>query len=152
MADKQGINRRVKEKMPFNKMLRNSKGFTLIEILIVLVILAVIIGLAVPIYQTTVKRAYRAVASQNLSGLRQSEIRYFAQNNTYVTDTTKLDYDPASVAGTAHFTYSVAAGGAGIATSFTATAKGTDANGSTAVPNTNDTVTINEAGTVAGTF
>ena len=138
--------------MSLHKMMRSSKGFTLIEILIVLVILAVIIGLAVPIYQTTVKRAYRAEALQNLSALRQSEIRFLAQNNTYTANIGALDYDPTNVAGVAHFAYKVEAGGAGIATSFVATATGNGAANSTAVPNPDDNVTITQAGVVGGSF
>jgi type IV pilus assembly protein PilE len=125
----------------------NSKGFTLMEILIVLVILAVIVGLAIPIYQSTSKKVYRAEALNILSGLRQSEARYYAQKNKYTNNitgaTNDLDFEPTSVQGNAHFTYSMLVAG----TLFTAKATGS----TTPLANT-DTVTLTESGTMVSSF
>ena len=128
------------------KSFRNSKGFTLMEVLIVLVVLAVIVGLAVPIYQTTAKKTYKAEALNILSALRQSEARYYQTRTprTYTTAPGELDFDPTSVAGTAHFAYTITTG-AGL---FTATATGNGVGLATA----SDTVSINETGTVGGTL
>ena len=100
----------------------NSKGFTLIEILIVIIILAVLAGLAIPMYRGTVEKARKAEALSVLSSMRQSELRYFAANNAYTATLASLDYNPttADTSGqTVHFTYTLPAA---TATTFTATA------------------------------
>ena len=126
--------------------IRNAKGFTLMEILIVLVVLAVIVGLAVPIYQTTAKKTYKAEALNLLSALRQSEARYYQSRSprVYTTTIAQLDFDPTQVAGTSHFGFAITTG-AGL---FTATATGNGVGLATA----SDTVTLTEAGTVGGTL
>lgn len=125
------------------KSFRNSKGFTLMEVLIVLVVLAVIVGLAVPIYQSTAKKTYKAEALNILSALRQSEARFYQAQSprAYTATLSLLDFDPTSVAGTAHFTYSVTTG-AGV---FTASAIG-----SSGLVTGSDNVTITDTGSVGG--
>jgi general secretion pathway protein G len=49
---------------------RSCRGFSLIELLIVMTVLTIIISMAVPIYQRTVLRANEAVLKQNLFTLR----------------------------------------------------------------------------------
>ena len=49
---------------------RHSRGFTLVELLIVMTILSIIISMAVPIYQRSVQRAKEAVLKQNLFTMR----------------------------------------------------------------------------------
>lgn len=125
----------------------NNRGFTLIEILIVVIIIAVLAGLAVPMFQGTVERSRRAEAIQNLSATRASLLRYFAQNNTYVGATfANIDFNPNVGGGgqTAHFTYAI--GGLAAAT-FTVTATRNAVNGGDGA----STVTINQAGVVGGT-
>ncbi|MCG3176036.1 MAG: hypothetical protein MOGMAGMI_00974 [Candidatus Omnitrophica bacterium] len=125
----------------------NNRGFTLIEILIVVIIIAVLAGLAVPMFQGTVERSRRAEAIQNLSATRASMLRYFAQNNTYVGATfANIDFNPNTGGGgqTAHFTYAL--GGLAAAT-FTVTATRNAVNGGDGT----STVTINQAGVVGGT-
>ena len=125
----------------------DNKGFTLMEILIAIIIIAVLAGLAVPLYRTVVERSRRAEAIGVLSATRQSEMRYFAQNNRYTTAPAELDYNPtaADTSGQSrHFGYAIPTG---TATNLTVRAtRNTFAGG-----DNSSTVTINEAGTVAGT-
>jgi len=72
---------------------RNTKGFTLMEVLIVVIVLAVLAGLAVPMYSSSVEKSRKAEALATLAALRQSEIRFFAQNNTYTNNLAQLDFD-----------------------------------------------------------
>lgn len=58
-------------------------GFTLIEVMIVVAIVAILAALAVPMYQNQVIRTHRTDAMGALLGLGQAMERYFAQNNTY---------------------------------------------------------------------
>ena len=95
----------------------SKKGFTLLEILIVLVILGVIAGLAIPAYQSSVEKSRSQEALQTLGAIRESMIRYFALNNAYTNATlcgggvNDLDYCPTTNAGgqTVHFTYLITA-------------------------------------------
>ena len=49
---------------------RRRRGFTLVELLIVMTILSIIISMAVPIYQRSIQRAKESVLKQNLFTLR----------------------------------------------------------------------------------
>lgn len=62
------------------------QGFTLIEVMIVVVILGIISAIALPSYQEHVRRANRSEGMAFLQDVAARQERYFAQNNTYVTD------------------------------------------------------------------
>jgi general secretion pathway protein G len=49
---------------------QSRRGFTLVELLIVMTILSIIISMAVPIYQRSVQRAKESVLKQNLFTIR----------------------------------------------------------------------------------
>ncbi len=68
------------------------QGFTLIEVMIVVVILGIISAIALPSYQEHVRRANRAEGMAFLQDVAARQERYFAQNNKYITsaDTTEL--------------------------------------------------------------
>ncbi len=94
------------------KLSKNAKGFTLLEILIVLVILAVIAGLAIPAYTKSVARSKSQEALTVIGTLRGSLARYYAQYNTWNGVTlASLDFDPnQTTAGqVANWTYSIPA-------------------------------------------
>lgn len=61
------------------------KGFTLIELMIVVVIISILSALAIPSYQRYVLRTHRKDAMSALQGLAQAMERYYVQhNNTYI--------------------------------------------------------------------
>jgi type IV pilus assembly protein PilE len=82
-------------------------GFSLIEILIVIVALAVLAAIAVPMYQTTIEKSRKREAYAMLAAIRASQLRYYTANNAFTTDLTRLDFDPTQNSGgqTSHFTY-----------------------------------------------
>jgi prepilin-type N-terminal cleavage/methylation domain-containing protein len=84
-------------------------GFSLIEVLVVLVILGVLAGLAIPVFTAQTQKAYEAEALASLDGLRASLIRYFAANNAYTSDIGQLDFNPNTAQGgqLLHFSYNV---------------------------------------------
>lgn len=63
---------------------KNNKGFTLLEIIIVIIIIGVLASLALPRFLKTVEYSRSAEALSHLSALRQSMDRCYASANTYV--------------------------------------------------------------------
>ena len=124
---------------------KNQKGFTLLELLIVIVILGVLAGLAIPAYQSAVEKARGQEALTSLSAAREAAVRFFAINNTYVgiaNDCSNLDYNPNTVVGGQTLLFSYAVGGQAAAT-FTVTA--------TRTGGPVGTIAVNQAGTVTKT-
>ena len=62
------------------------KGFTLIELMIVVAVLAILAALAIPIYSDHVDRTRRADAVTGLTQLAQELERCFTRNNSYTAD------------------------------------------------------------------
>lgn len=60
-----------------------NKGFTLVELLVVLSILALLLTLAVPKYFTSIEKAKDATLKQDLNTLRESLDKYYADNGKY---------------------------------------------------------------------
>lgn len=59
------------------------KGFTLVELLVVLAILALLLTLAMPRYFKNVERAKEATLRQDLNTIRDGIDKYYADNNKY---------------------------------------------------------------------
>lgn len=59
------------------------KGFTLIELMIVVAIVGILGAIAYPSYQDSVRKGRRAEARAALAELLQQQERYMTQNNTY---------------------------------------------------------------------
>lgn len=64
--------------------MRKQSGFTLIEVMIVVVIIGILASIAYPSYQEYVRRANRAEGQAFLQDLAARQERYFAQNNSYI--------------------------------------------------------------------
>jgi len=95
-----------------NKLLKSgsSKGFTLLEMLMVVIIIAILAALAIPQYLKTARRGHAAEAVSNVGDIKGAELRYYAEHGDLLvgTDLDALDIeDPSDVAG-AKFTYTVA--------------------------------------------
>lgn len=65
----------------------NNKGFTLIELIIVVVIIGILAMIAIPAYIGQQKRAARTEAYTNLENLRLLEEQFFAENGNYAATT-----------------------------------------------------------------
>jgi general secretion pathway protein G len=59
------------------------RGFTLIELLVVFAIIALLLSLALPRYQSSVQRSKEATLKQNLSTTREAIDRYYADRGRY---------------------------------------------------------------------
>ncbi len=62
-----------------------SKGFTLIELMIVVGIVGILAAIAYPNYMEYIQRGNRSEGQALLNDAAASQERFFAQNNTYVT-------------------------------------------------------------------
>ena len=60
-----------------------SRGFTLVELIIVLAVIAILASIAFPSYQDYVQRSRRAVAQTALLETVQAKERFHTANNTY---------------------------------------------------------------------
>jgi type IV pilus assembly protein PilA len=71
--------------------IRARKGFTLVELAVVIVIIGVLAAFGVPRFLKSVERSKAAEAFQYLSAVRASEERYIAREGAYTSDTARLD-------------------------------------------------------------
>lgn len=92
-------------------MKRLSKGFTLIEMMIVVAIIGILAAIAYPSYDEYVKRGNRTEGQAFLNDVATRQERYFSQNNAYVTaiaDITKLGLSSPARSTTTKYTLAVA--------------------------------------------
>jgi type IV pilus assembly protein PilE len=73
----------------------SSKGFTLIELMIVIVIVAILAAIAVPGYTSQIRKSRRTEARNALLDAAAREERFFATNNYYTVTGTDLGYGAA---------------------------------------------------------
>ena len=113
-----------------NTVIRNKSGFTLLEIIIVIIIIGVLASLALPKFIAQARFVRGAEAAANLGAYRQSLNRCYMFNGgaynapTLCSTLTNLDIGNLGDAGInpgTHFTYNIPAFAAGV-TAYTITA------------------------------
>jgi len=80
------------KRMTFRNNIRAGRGFTLIELMIVVVIVGVLAAIAYPSYQQYARETKRADAHAALLRIATLEEKFFSNNNTYTTSATVLGY------------------------------------------------------------
>ena len=67
------------------------KGFTLLELLIVVIVIGILAGVAIPQYLKVVERGKVAKAKNNLALIAQAEKMYRTEHTSYTSDISLLD-------------------------------------------------------------
>jgi type IV pilus assembly protein PilA len=70
---------------------RGRKGFTLVELAVVIIIIGVLAAFGVPRFLDSVERSKAAEAFNYMSAVRAAQERYQVRQGTYADDLTKLD-------------------------------------------------------------
>jgi type IV pilus assembly protein PilE len=97
-----------------------TKGFTLIELMITVAIVAILASIALPAYQDQVRRGHRAAAQTEMMDIATRQQQFFMANRSYATSLANLNYAlPTDVA--AKYTAAVAADNAAAPPTFTIT-------------------------------
>ena len=127
---------------------RNRKGFTLLEILIVIVILGVVAGLAIPVFTANIEKSKAQEAMAALGAVKNAMVAYHGQQSTpsYTGATfAKIGYDPNTVAGGQAKSFTYAEPSNLDDATFTVVATG-----NCGTCGVGDTVTITESGPAVG--
>ena len=68
--------------------IRNRKGFTLVELMIVVAIIGILAAIAIPNFLQFRLKAKTSEAKSNLGAIRSTEVAYFAEWNFYIGNET----------------------------------------------------------------
>lgn len=71
-------------------MRKSSAGFTMVELLVVLVIIGILAAVATPIFLGNTKKAKASEAVATMSLIRQAQRDYFINNNDYIENVTDI--------------------------------------------------------------
>jgi type IV pilus assembly protein PilE len=136
-------------------MKTRASGFSLVELMIVVVIVAILAGIAYPSYVNQILRSHRAEAKSVLLQVQLGQEKYFLQNNAYVTTAALLVAAPTAgppglgILATSpggHYNITVATNGPAPSFIVTATAAGAQLNDTEC-----KTFTITQTGAKAAT-
>lgn len=101
---------------------QSMSGFTLIELLVTVVIFTVVMAIAIPVYQGTVRESRRSEARAILLDAANREHRFFADNGVFTATLTDLGFPSPALSQQGHYQLSAAVGANGF--TLTATPQG----------------------------
>jgi len=106
------------------------KGFTLVEVIIVVIIIGILASIALPQYVTSIEKARSGEAAVNIGSIRTSVDRYWYQNASITNDFGYLDVDDPNDISNKLYTYTLTDDGTDASTrAYTITATRTSAGG-----------------------
>lgn len=77
--------------------MKKQLGFTLIEVMIVVVIVGILFAVGVPSYRAFVVKSKRSEAVAALTSIAGEQLQFFSENNRYAADLTQLGYPDATL-------------------------------------------------------
>lgn len=124
------------------------KGFTLTEVMIVIILIGIIASIATARYSQLVEKSRTAEARHVLGLIRDAELAYYLEWNAYTNVLNRLGFNiPASCVNSFYFNYSLSVSGQSFnATAIRCTAGGKQPQGRTAF-----VINISETGSFTGT-
>ena len=66
--------------------MKNKKGFTLIELMIVVAIIGILAALAIPDFMKMLAKSKQSEAKTNLGAIFTGQVSYHGEHNTYVSE------------------------------------------------------------------
>jgi type IV pilus assembly protein PilE len=87
--------------------LKNRKGFTLMELMVVVVIVMVLAGIGVPVYMNYIKEGKKSEAYAIIDAVNAGAKVYFQRNGTYVGGTTANFLAADDIGNAQYFTYAL---------------------------------------------
>lgn len=89
--------------------LNATKGFTILELLVTIVIIGTLVSFAIPRYQAYIQRSNATEAIEALQLIMEAEERYYGDRSSYTVDLTDLGFSSGTFE-TAQGLYDVTAG------------------------------------------
>jgi len=124
------------------------RGFTLLELLVVVIIVGILATIAVPSFTRAMERARQTEATAFLDTLKTAEEAYYQENQAYTSSFSLIMVDKPVDASTKHyFTYSLDA----TSTTFTGRGVRKTTGGKNPAYSAAYTITLNEQGIIAVT-
>lgn len=107
---------------------RSMRGFTLIELMIVVAVVAILAAVALPAYQDQVRKSRRAQAKADLAEFMQMAERWHTVQNSYATFSLPFNKSPREANAPAHYNLTLGDGASTTELVITATPQGGQAN------------------------
>jgi len=117
----------------------NRKGFTLVEVLIVVIIIGILAAIGIPQFSASIEKAKGGEARAGLGNIQTGEKVYFAENEKYTAAIGDLDISLAPK----YWSFSIATTGSTYTATATRIGSGTTSG---------QTITMTNAGVIAGTW
>lgn len=74
-----------------NVEFRMNRGFSIIEIIVVVVVIGIMLAVALPKYNRVVEKSRQAEAFTNLAAIRGAQMRHYAEKGEWASDFDDLD-------------------------------------------------------------